>query len=55
MPEKTFTGRVAGVRVNAQLNKSTVRYTVVINVDDSKGLVPYQTADVVIDTTPSKK
>jgi HlyD family secretion protein len=54
LPKKQFTGRVSQIRFNAQVVNNAVRYTVVIDVDDAKGLVPYQTADVFINTEPSK-
>jgi HlyD family secretion protein len=48
--KKEFTGRVSQIRLNAQMTGNSVRYTVVIDMNEAKGLLPYQTAAVFIDT-----
>lgn len=55
LPKKSFTGRVAQVRQNAQLTRNIVYFTVVIDVDDAKGLMPYLTANVAIYTDHADK
>jgi HlyD family secretion protein len=52
--KKEFTGRVSQIRLNAQMTQNAVHYTVVVDVDEVKGLLPYQTAAVFIDTAKSK-
>ncbi len=46
-PGKQFRGKVVQRRLNAEMTKRTVTYTVVLDVDNSDGqLLPYLTADV---------
>jgi HlyD family secretion protein len=53
-PNKTFSGKVSQVRLNAQMSNNAVTYTVVIDVDDSEKLLPYMTAKVEIDANAEK-
>ena len=52
--KKDFTGRVSQIRLNAQPTQGEVRYTVIVDLDEAKGLLPYQSAAVSIDTAQSK-
>jgi HlyD family secretion protein len=46
-PKQTFNGKVAQVRLNAQLTQNVVTYTVVIAIDNpDEELLPYMTANV---------
>lgn len=46
-PRKTFQGIVTQIRLNATMTQNVVTYTVVINTDNSNGLLlPYLTANV---------
>jgi HlyD family secretion protein len=47
LPDETFRGEVAKVRLNASMTQNVVTYTVEITTDNSSGrLLPYLTADV---------
>jgi HlyD family secretion protein len=54
LPGKTFIGSVSQIRLNAQMLKDEVFYTVVVDIDDDHGLLPYLTADVTIDAGAAK-
>jgi len=46
-PDKVFPGTVSSVHLNASMSQNVVLYTVIIDVDNSKGeLLPYRTAKV---------
>ena len=46
-PKQTFNGKVAQVRLNAQMTQNVVTYTVVIGIDNpDEKLLPYMTANV---------
>jgi len=46
-PRKTFNGVVSQIRLNATMTQNVVTYTVVVNTDNSDGLLlPYLTANV---------
>ncbi len=46
-PKQTFNGKVIQVRLNAQMTRNVVTYTVVIGFDNTDGrLLPYMTANV---------
>ncbi len=48
-PGKVFEGRVSEIRLNATMTQNVVTYTVVVTVDNAKGvLMPYMTATVTI-------
>lgn len=47
LPDETFTGEVAKVRLNASMTQNVVTYTVEISTDNTDGkLLPYLTANV---------
>ena len=49
LPNKTFTGHVSQVRLNATMVQNAVTYTAVIDVEDKDSLlIPYLTANVEI-------
>jgi HlyD family secretion protein len=55
-PEKTFTGFVKQIRLNASMNQNVVTYTVVVSVENySDLLLPYLTANVdfIVDERPN--
>jgi HlyD family secretion protein len=54
LPGKSFTGHVSQIRLNAQMLKDAVQYTVVTDIDDDAGLLPYLTANIRIETSPAK-
>ena len=45
-PAQVFGGQVAQLRLNAQRTEGHAAYTVVIDVKDSAGMLPYQTANI---------
>ncbi len=46
-PNDVFKGKVAQVRLNAQMTQNVVTYTVVVSFDNADGkLLPYMTANV---------
>ena len=48
--DRTFTGKVSQIRLNAGLEQSVVTYGVVVNVDNPDGkLLPYMTARLDFD------
>jgi HlyD family secretion protein len=49
-PDKVFKGKVDTVHLNASMTQNVVLYTVIVNVDNSEGLlIPYRTAKVEFD------
>ena len=54
-PKRSFQGKVAQVRLNAQMTRNVVTYTVVVNVDNADAkLLPYMTAHLRFDVAEQK-
>ena len=48
-PDEVFQGAVAQIRLNATRNEKSANYTVVVDAKDTKGILPYLTANVQFD------
>jgi HlyD family secretion protein len=54
-PNRTFTGEVSQIRLNAMMTQNVVTYTVVVDTDNSDGkLLPYLTANLLFEVDQRK-